>query len=44
MTNYKIAVVAIVENNGQVLIGKKIKGNTLFSNSWHIPGGMLQKN
>ena len=35
-----IAVAAIVENDGKVLIGKKIHiENHFLSGKWHIPGG-----
>lgn len=44
MTNYKIAVVAIVEYEGQVLVGKKINSNHFLSNTWHIPGGKPELN
>ncbi len=44
MTEKKIgAVVAIVHNNGKILLGKKksIEGRTL-SGAWHIPGETLE--
>lgn len=44
MTDYKIAVVAIIEYDGQVLVGKKINSNHFLSNAWHIPGGKLELN
>ena len=38
----KIAVTAIIEHNGQVIVGKKIKMDGHFlSGKWHIPGGKL---
>ncbi|MBU1255707.1 hypothetical protein KKE74_00630 [Patescibacteria group bacterium] len=43
MNNHKIAVVAIVEYNNQVLVGKKTKTSHFLSNTWHIPGGKLKK-
>lgn len=43
MKNY--AVIAIVENNGRILVGKKIeKSEKFLSNTWHIPGGKIGKN
>ena len=41
----KYAVIAIVENNGKILVGKKIeKPSKFLSSAWHIPGGKLDKN
>ena len=35
----------IVENNGKILVGKKIeKPSKFLSSAWHIPGGKLDKN
>ena len=42
MVEYKTAVVAIVEYDGQILIGKKINKQGILSNSWHIPGGKVE--
>ena len=39
----KIAVVAIVENDGKVLLGKKTVSNHIFSGFWHIPGGKVHE-
>jgi len=36
------AVVAVVENNGNILIGKKVSGNHFLSGKWHIPGGKVK--
>lgn len=45
MKNYKKAVVAIVEHEGKVLVGKKMKTKDHpLSEDWHIPGGSLKKN
>ena len=44
MSDYKIVVVAIIEYNGQVLVGKKINSNHFLSGVWHIPGGKLELN
>lgn len=41
MKNPKIAVVALIEKNEKILIGKKKKGNSLLSGDWHIPWGKL---
>lgn len=45
MKNYRTAIVAIVEHEGKVLVGKKMKtkGHPL-SEAWHIPGGSLEGN
>ena len=41
----KIAVTGIIEHNGQVLVGKKIKKDGHFlSEKWHIPGGGIEEN
>lgn len=37
----RIGVAGIVENNGKILVGKKIVMNHLLSGKWHIPGGRL---
>jgi len=37
MRNPKIAVVAFIEKDEKILIGKKKKGNSLLSGDWHIP-------
>ena len=42
MVEYKTAVVAIVEYDGQILIGKKINKKSILNNSWHIPGGKVK--
>lgn len=43
LDNYKIAVVAIIEHNNKVLVGKRIKDpGHLLSEEWHIPGGRLE--
>ena len=43
MIDYRIHVIAIVEYEGQVLIGKKKHDpNHVFSDAWHIPGGKLE--
>ncbi len=34
-----VAVVAIVVNNGRVLLGKKIAADHFLGGKWHIPGG-----
>jgi 8-oxo-dGTP pyrophosphatase MutT (NUDIX family) len=40
MKNLSRAVVAIIENDGKILIGKKrLKEKNLLNNAWHIPGG-----
>lgn len=40
MEDYNIAVVAVVEYDGYVLLGKKIhKPGHAFSDAWHVPGG-----
>ncbi|MBI2084936.1 MAG: NUDIX domain-containing protein [Candidatus Aenigmarchaeota archaeon] len=36
-----IAVVGIVENNGRILVGKKVSGNSFLAGKWHIPGGKV---
>lgn len=42
--NHHTAVVAIIEKNGHIIIGKKTTKKHFLSNSWHIPGGKLQSN
>lgn len=43
--DYKIAIAAIVEHNGQILIGKKaVSIGHFLSGQWHIPGGGVQNN
>lgn len=43
-TGKKIAVVALIEQEEKVLLGKKIrKENTALSESWHVPGGKLEE-
>lgn len=38
----KYAVIAIVEHDGNILVGKKIeKPSRFLSNTWHIPGGKV---
>ena len=39
----KTAVVAIVEKDGKILLGKKVSSNHFLSGSWHIPGGKLHE-
>lgn len=40
MTDYKIAVVAVIEQAGQILVGKKeVNADHFLSEVWHIPGG-----
>ena len=40
MDKFGKAVVAIIENNGNILIGKKQQDSTdPLTNTWHIPGG-----
>ena len=38
-----IAVVAIIEYNGLILVGKKIKAKHFLSGAWHIPGGKVEQ-
>lgn len=42
--DYKIAVVGVVEHNGQVLVGKKVTAEHFLSDAWHIPGGSVKEN
>lgn len=42
--NYKICVAAIVENKGQVLVGRPTESKVFVTNGWHLPGGKLQEN
>ncbi|HBW74299.1 MAG: NUDIX hydrolase [Candidatus Magasanikbacteria bacterium GW2011_GWA2_45_39] len=42
MNDLITAVVAIIEHEGRVLVGKKINSNNFLSNAWHIPGGKLK--
>ena len=37
----RIAVAAVVEHQGNILIGRKIKAEHALSGQWHIPGGRL---
>jgi 8-oxo-dGTP diphosphatase len=39
----KIAVIAIVENEGEILVGKKSLSSTFLPGAWHIPGGKIKK-
>lgn len=41
----KIAVVGVVNNNGNILIGKKTayKENDVLGEKWHIPGGKVEE-
>src|SRR3989338_2710486 len=40
----KVAVTAVVEHKGQILVGKKIKLDGHFlSGKWHIPGGKVDE-
>ena len=41
MSDYRNAVVAIVEYDGKILIGKKADSDHFLSGKWHIPGGMV---
>lgn len=43
MRKYRVAVIGIIEHQGLVLIGKKIKTSHFLSGGWHIPGGKIQK-
>lgn len=44
MSFYQIAVVALIERDGKILIGKKKKRIHLLSKMWHIPGGKKKPN
>lgn len=40
MTNNKTAVVAVIEKNGEILLGKKRRdANDPLGGDWHLPGG-----
>ena len=41
-TDTKTAVVGVVEHEGKVLMGKKVKIDHVFSGGWHIPSGKIQ--
>ena len=41
----RTAVTGIINHNGQIIIGKKIRKDGHFlSGKWHIPGGHVEKN
>ncbi|MFC1626752.1 NUDIX hydrolase [Patescibacteria group bacterium] len=42
--NTRINVVAIIEKEGNILLGKKAKGIGPYPNKWLIPGGGVEKN
>ena len=41
--DYKTAVVAVVEHEGKILIGRKIKTDHVLSEEWHVPGGSVKE-
>ena len=43
INDYKVYVAAIVEHNGQVLVGKAGESKVFIVNGWHLPGGKLEE-
>jgi len=42
--NTKMAVVGIIQHQGKILLGKKVKKNEHeMSDTWHIPGGKVEQ-
>src|SRR3989344_8004314 len=37
------AVVAIIEKEGKILVGKRVNDGKFLSGKWHIPGGMVER-